>query len=363
MKTLRLVFAAFRDLLIQKGLIRPKKPEKAFAFIIHPRDLSDVARKYPFTRYFPSKFIEIGVRFLWPIVGSKITGLKDEQGNEVPGWIVICPLSAKQLLKNKKLGKKRILQTVRLAERLGAQIVGLGAFTSSTTDGGKDIVDHVNSFITNGNSFVAGITAADIDTLRKNHPLENITIAIVGATGSIGSAVSKMLAKRKDFNSLILIGKTPAHTQTLERAIQALDDHINTKVTTNIEEIINADIIVVATSAKEAIIYPSHLKQGAIVYDITQPRNTSDEVVTKRKDVILIDGGLVHTPGINYHFDFGIPKESAFGCLAETMILAAAGIQKNYSIGNVRLESVDKISRLAKKFRFHSLFSHSNFDS
>lgn len=50
MKTICLLIAAFRDIFIQKGFIRPKKPERAFAFIIHPRDISDVARKYPFAR-------------------------------------------------------------------------------------------------------------------------------------------------------------------------------------------------------------------------------------------------------------------------------------------------------------------------
>ena len=88
MKTLRLLVAAFRDLLIQKGIIRPKKPERAFAFIIHPRDISDVARKYPFARHLPPKLVEILIQYLWPIVGSKVTGLKDEHGNEIPGWIV-----------------------------------------------------------------------------------------------------------------------------------------------------------------------------------------------------------------------------------------------------------------------------------
>ncbi len=35
METIRLLIAAFRDLLIQKGYIRPQKPERGFAFIIH----------------------------------------------------------------------------------------------------------------------------------------------------------------------------------------------------------------------------------------------------------------------------------------------------------------------------------------
>src|SRR5580765_5517348 len=66
-------------MLIQKG---------DFAFLIHPRDLSDVARKYPIFSHLPPEWVESFTRYLWPIVGSRITGLQSSKtGESKTGYI------------------------------------------------------------------------------------------------------------------------------------------------------------------------------------------------------------------------------------------------------------------------------------
>ena len=110
-----------------------------YAFVVHPRDLSDTKRKYPFARYLPKTVIEAWSRYQWPTIASKIKGLRTPAGREVNGWVVICPLTTKLMIKNRGIAQKRVLQTVRLAEKLGAKIVGLGAFTSIITKSAKTL--------------------------------------------------------------------------------------------------------------------------------------------------------------------------------------------------------------------------------
>lgn len=354
MKAMILIIHAFRDLII-RYLPRMRK-KGGFAFIVHPRNIPDVYRKYPFLKILTIPLLEWFLLHYWPVILSEVEGMKTLDGKSVKGWIITIPLTAEQMLENRELAKKKILQAIRLAEKMGANITGLGAFISSVTHAGEDIVNCSKTFITSGNSLAAGVTIAAIEKILNNIN-HKINLAIIGATGSIGSAISKILASRDDFNPLILVGRTQEHLEELKNEIIKINLSKKISITTEINDIKTADIIIVATNAKDAIIRPEHLKQDALIYDITQPRNTSKEVEEKRKDVKLIDGGLVKTSDINYHFNFGIPLETAFSCLAETMILAAENINKHYSLGKVEVEKVEEISNLAEKYNFHPFTS------
>ena len=56
MKTIILIFHALRDLVV-RYLPNLKKKEYAFAFLVHPRNIEDTFRKYPFFRHLPENFL------------------------------------------------------------------------------------------------------------------------------------------------------------------------------------------------------------------------------------------------------------------------------------------------------------------
>lgn len=115
-----------------------------------------------------------------------------------------------------------------------------------------------------------------------------------------------------------------------------------------------ADIIVAVSGAAEALIEPGDLKPGAVVCDVARPRDVSVAVVKERKDVLIIEGGVVEVPGdVNFNFNFGFPPRTSYACMAETMILCLEGRFENYSLGrDISLAQVDEISRLARKHGF-----------
>lgn len=206
-----LIFNAIRDFLIPwlpTLLVRLLVKRGAFAFLIHPQNLADVQKKFPFAKYFSSDSIEKIIYHLPPLIGSRITGLKgispDHPGSPVEGYIVICPLSAKQMHRNPKLAKKRILQTVKLSEKLGAKIIGLGALTASMTDGGSYLSDKVKCGVTSGHAYTTAIIVDMLEGVARilERDLSTLSVAVVGAAGYMGNPVSRLVAKKNPGKAL-----------------------------------------------------------------------------------------------------------------------------------------------------------------
>ena len=337
------------------------KIKKSFAFIIHPRNPSDASRKYSWLKALPFPAINLICRYTPPLVASEITGVRSYNTEEpIKGWLLICPLTAQQLVNNRELGKQRIKTTISLAEKLGAQIVGVGALASSITRGGLDLIDEIKIGITNGRTFTVGISLMGIKEISKikNINLTEITMAVVGATGVNGEAMSKLFIN-EGVTKFILVAKNLEELAQLKREMLEINSQLLIEISTEIRSVKNAEIVVVATSSPEILIKSEDLKYGAIIYDITQPQNTSPDLAFKRKDLLIIDGGLVRTPRIDYHFDLGLSPETAFACLAETMLLAAEGKFDTRLVGKIQLEKVKEMLTIAEKYNF----THAPFQS
>jgi len=351
--------------LLSRGKLKENEKESSdakFAFIIHPRNVSDAARKYSFLRFFPKSLVTLICRSHPPLIGSKIVGLKSlNSGEPINGWLLICPLTAKQLLNDRKLAIKRIKETISLAENLGVKMVGIGAFIPSITSAGKDLVDNLRIGITHGRALTVGISLEGIKEIAKikNVNLKEIIVGIVGATGTIGRAIAKLLIEEK-VKKFILVAKSDdfKYLTELREEMKKINTSLSIEISSNISSIKNAELVIVTTSSPEILIKSEDLKYGAIVYDVTQPQNVFPEVIKGRKDILVIDGGLVKTSGINYHFDLGLPPETTFACMAETLILAAEGRYNCRLVGEVELKKVKEIMELAKKYNFtHAPFT------
>jgi len=115
-----------------------------------------------------------------------------------------------------------------------------------------------------------------------------------------------------------------------------------------------AQLILSATSAPHAIIQPEHLLPGSVVCDVAMPRDVSRKITARRKDVLVIDGGIVDVPGsADFHFDFGLPPGKAYACMAETMALALDGRFEDYTLGrDISAARVREITTIAEKHGF-----------
>ncbi|SKA07579.1 polysaccharide biosynthesis protein [Selenihalanaerobacter shriftii] len=327
-----------------------------FGFIIHPLDLSDLARKFPFSNRIPDSVLEKIVRYLPQVKASHITGLMSSLGSEAEGWLVGCTLTSKQMMTlPTEVVLKQIIDACKKAENLGAKIIGLGAYTSIVGDGGITIAKHLDIPITTGNSYTVAtaIEAVKLAADKLGLSIKDSNLAIIGATGSIGKACTKMLAPEAE--NLTLVARNELKLKEFATDLQKKNYTKELKWSTDINNsLLEADIIVTVSSAVDSIIDVGNLKPGSIVCDVARPRDVAKQVSGVRDDILVIEGGLVEVPGsLELNFNLGLPDQTVYACMAETMILALEGKYENYTIGKeVSLEKVKEIQCLAKKHGF-----------
>jgi len=335
------------------------RQDPRFAFIIHPIDpRADVRRRYPWlAKVLPEGWIHY-LSGLWPPLKlSDIEGIESQAtGERIRGWLLACPLTP-QRMRTSALDfvYRKIIQTVRLAERLGADIVGLGAWTAAIGDAGETVARAARIPVTTGDAYTVAVV---VEQLRQAArllgvtPWEAATVAVVGATGAIGRAAADLLADQ--VARVLLIGRRPRGLQQVAQALTARPRRATVEVTTDLQRLIEAPFILSATTAGRAVIQPEYLQPGSVVLDVALPRDVSLRVQRHRQDVLVLDGGIVRVPGpVNFHFNFGLPRGLAYACMAETMILTLERRFECYTIGrNIPVDKVNEIARMGARHGF-----------
>jgi acetylornithine/succinyldiaminopimelate/putrescine aminotransferase/predicted amino acid dehydrogenase len=327
-----------------------------------------------------------------------------DSGATAYGEFIGLPLTADQLLAMPHDDAVAIVRkAVDMARERGAQIVGLGAYTAVVTRGGLHL-RNTGVALTTGNSFtvVAAVDAVYEAVRRLGTSLPEATIAVVGATGSIGRATSILLSEQ--IGRMILIGNPERPDQARKRLlkvgadivrflvgqhegakhfspgtigarlvslgrlpaadaddaevaplVEALERSGHLVITTESDQWLpQADLVVTATSTTAELVTPDNLKFGAAVCDLSRPPNVSRAVKEARPDVLVIDGGIVATPGkADLGFNFGFEPGLAYACMAETMILGLEQHYEDTSIGtDLTAETILHLRQVAEQHGF-----------
>jgi fatty aldehyde-generating acyl-ACP reductase len=325
-----------------------------FAFIIHPIDLEYITKNIKILKFVPGRIAEGIVKRFPSYKASEITGVVSPYA-ETEGWFIVCPLTSRLMLELPEeyvLG--RIIEAGKVAEKLGADIVGLGAMTSVVGDAGVSVARNLGIAVTSGNSYTVAMALEGTRRAAEymGVDIKSAEVVVLGATGSIGSVCAKILAA--DAGSLTLAALK--HSQLERLAYDILHDSgVAVRITTNTKEALrSADIVVTVTSSVNTLIEPQDLKPGAVVCDVARPRDVSVKVASERPDVLVIEGGVVEVPGdVEFNFNFGFPPKTSYACMAETMILALEGRIESYSLGrDLTVSQVKEIARLGRKHGF-----------
>jgi predicted amino acid dehydrogenase len=330
-----------------------------FAFIIHPIDPKrDVERKFPLLgRYLPVSAIHYLSRFFPPLYISHITGIKSVTGVEAEGWFVACPLTPTRMMSLPvQVVYHKIVQTGQLAQKIGARILGLGAFTSVVGDAGMTISKQLTIPVTTGSSYTVAIAVQAVRAAaeRMDMALSRSTIVVVGATGTVGSICAQLLAR--ECAKMILIG-LPRNNARLHQIKHRVAAKHSSPIyaTTDYTIIKEADIVVTVTSDIGSVVESRHLRPGTVVLDVARPRDVSRKVTEERDDVLVIEGGMVEVPGtdLDFGFDFGFPSRMAYACMAEAMILALEQRYTRFTLGrDITIEQVLEIEELGARHGF-----------
>ena len=349
---------------LEPRLLQPNGPRRKsrFAFVIHPlsqkffhnvEPLGTMARVSPPV---VMDAVEKVLAYLPPVVYSHVTGVVSPTGAEAEGWLITVGGTPKEILAHDpQFTYDKLLAAAEVARGLGAQIMGLGAFTKVVGDAGVTVARKASLPITTGNSYSASgaLWAAHeaVDRLglleRSDDGIIRGRSMVVGATGAIGSVCARLLALASD--ELWLVSPETAKLLALKKDIER--EHPRAVVHaagTPGKHLRDMDVIVTATSgAGKRVLDIMEVKPGCVITDVARPLDLSAEDVARRPDVLVVESGEIELPGDVRMRDIGLPPGVAYACLAETVALALEGRYETFTVGRaIEWEKVKEIYQL-----------------
>jgi len=328
-----------------------------FGFLIHtiPDYFSSAFSDKTYDKM-PSVLFENLMRNFPPFKSAHVSGIKSLTGESVEGSLIFCPYTPSHFLKLKKdVLLNSIVEAGLIAKDLGAKILGLGAYTAFVGKRGIDVAKMLDMPVTTGTSYTIAMAlqALEAAALKTDLLLQESTVTIVGATGSIGKICAELLAPKT--KKLILVARNITRLNDLHQNLQYGNKGKEINSTSDLKAAVDeSDLILLSTNTPEIIIDVRSFKPGSIICDISQPRNISFDDASTREDILVIDGGVVEPPGKpDFNIYFGLPPGHTYACLAETMILALDKKFESFSIGgNITAEKVKEIQAMGKKHGF-----------
>lgn len=336
-----------------------------FAFVIHPLSQQYLTKTPPLdwiANVSPPtvmNLVEKAVAYTPPFIYSKVSGIKSPTGDEAEGWLITVGGTPREIMAHgPEFTYSRLLAAAKLAKKLGAQIMGLGAFTKVVGDAGITVAKRAPLPITTGNSYSAsGALWAAHDAAKK---VGRVSIGksgkmagkamVVGATGAIGSVCARLLAKAVD--EIYMVAPEAAKLLALKESIELETPGaiVHVSATTD-RDLSGMDMVVTATSgAGKRILDIMQVKPGCVITDVARPLDIPAEDVAKRPDVLVIESGEIQLPGNVRMKDIGLPRGIAYACLAETIVLALEARFENFTLGrNIEWEKVREIYKLGLK--------------
>jgi predicted amino acid dehydrogenase len=329
-----------------------------FAFVIHPLSVEQIFNHplLKYLRFLPNRLIERLMANLRPLYLSRITGVRSPAtGKEVEGYLISLAATPRELMHRKPgFTYRRLIVASRMAQQMGAQIMGLGAFTKVVGDAGMTVAYKSDIAITSGNSLtvVATLEAAKQAVIQMGaSDLTKGRAVVIGATGSIGSVCSRLIAQA--IGDVVLVAPRPEKLIPLKQTIEAETPDARVVIATNAgPHLAGADLVVTTTTAiGQKVIDVLKLKPGCVVCDVARPPDVREEDAQLRPDVLVIESGEVLLPGEpDFGFDIGLPPGVAYACLAETAVLAMEGRFENFTLGrNIEMEKAKEMYRLFQK--------------
>ncbi|MEL7044032.1 MAG: hypothetical protein AAGL66_03315 [Pseudomonadota bacterium] len=176
---------------------------------------------------------------------------------------------------------------------------------------------------------------------------------VVGATGAIGAACARLLARTAE--ELHLVSPESAKLLVLKESIERESPGVRLVLASYADSdasIGDMDMIVTATSgAGKKILDITKVKPGCVITDVARPLDLPPEEVAKRPDVLVIESGEVALPGDVHMKSIGFDERNVvYACLAETIVLTLESRFENFTLGrNLEWEKVHEIYKLGLK--------------
>ncbi len=291
--------------------------------------------------------------------------VKSITGQTIQGkYIESCFLPEMLATKRFKAAIRKILNAMALAQKENIEITALGGFSSIIFEefnlkDNKQIRNVELEFerFTTGNTHTAYIISRQVEQIaaKLGIDLSKATVAVVGATGDIGSAVCRWLERKTPTADLLLVARNQERLKELQKELG------RGKIMPLETAIPEADIIVwVASMPKGVEINVETLKKPCVMIDGGYPKNLDTKV--QHPEVIVLKGGIVeHSLDIDWQImeivNMDVPARQMFACFAEAILLEFEQYHTNFSWGRnqITVEKMETIGEFSLKHGFKPL--------
>ena len=269
-----------------------------------------------------------------------------------------------EMLSRFKTARRKVLNAMELAQKKGINITALGGFTSIIFEN-FNLLQHKQirntslewERFTTGNTHTAWVICKqlEINAPRIGIDLKKATVAVIGATGDIGSAVCRWLINKTGISELLMVARQ-------QEPLALLQKELDGGTITSLDEALpQADIVVwVASMPKTIEIDTDNLKKPCLMIDGGYPKNLDEKF--QGENIYVLKGGIVEFfNDIGWNMmqlaEMQNPQREMFACFAEAMILEFEKCHTNFSWGrnNISLEKMEFIGAASLKHGFSAI--------
>lgn len=269
-----------------------------------------------------------------------------------------------EMLSRFKTARRKVLNAMELAQKKGINITALGGFTSIIFEN-FNLLQHKQirntslewERFTTGNTHTAWVICKqlEINAPRIGIDLKKATVAVIGATGDIGSAVCRWLINKTGISELLMVARQQEPLALLQKELDG------GTVTSLNDALPKADIVVwVASMPKTIEIDTDNLKKPCLMIDGGYPKNLDEKF--QGENIYVLKGGIVEFfNDIGWNMmelaEMQNPQREMFACFAEAMILEFEKCHTNFSWGrnNISLEKMEFIGAASLKHGFSAI--------
>ena len=269
-----------------------------------------------------------------------------------------------EMLSRFKTARRKVLNAMELAQKKGINITALGGFTSIIFEN-FNLLQHKQirntslewERFTTGNTHTAWVICKqlEINAPRIGIDLKKATVAVIGATGDIGSAVCRWLINKTGISELLMVARQQEPLALLQKELDG------GTITSLNEALPQADIVVwVASMPKTIEIDTDNLKKPCLMIDGGYPKNLDEKF--QGENIYVLKGGIVEFfNDIGWNMmelaEMQNPQREMFACFAEAMILEFEKCHTNFSWGrnNISLEKMEFIGAASLKHGFSAI--------
>ena len=269
-----------------------------------------------------------------------------------------------EMLSRFKTARRKVLSAMELAQKNGIDITALGGFTSIIFENFNLLKEQqIRSTtlewerFTTGNTHTAWVICRQVETNapKLGIDLSQARVAVIGATGDIGSAVCRWLSQRTGVKELLLVARQPQPLLDLQQELGG------GRILKLEEALAEADVVVWVASLPQTLsIDAASLKSPCLMIDGGYPKNLDTKA--SGNGIHVLKGGIVEffsdiTWQMMEMTEMDNPKRQMFACFAEAILLEFEGIHTNFSWGrnNISLDKMDLIGAASLRHGFQAL--------